>query len=189
MGLPYAPSAVANEFLERAGKASRTLTPMQLLKLAYIAHGWNLAVTHSPLFDEPVQAWKYGPVIPSLFHEFKEFGGDPITKLSELVKFPDAFGTGSDSFAGEIVIEKPFLDEGDKDRVELIDWVWSKYGAYSGSQLSKMTHEPGTPWSNAVADMKRIHPEKSWVLGWKIENDEIEKHFNLLWEKVRGHAF
>ena len=122
------------------------------------------------------------------FHEFKEFGGNPISKLSECVNFPDAFGTGSDPFGGGIVIEKPFFDEGDTDRVELIDWVWSKYGAYSGSQLSKMTHEPGTPWSNAVAEMKRTNPGKDWVSGWKIENDEIKNHFHMLWEKIRGHG-
>jgi len=44
---------------------------MKLQKLVYYAHGWHLALNNEPLIDEQVECWQYGPVISSLFHEFK----------------------------------------------------------------------------------------------------------------------
>jgi uncharacterized phage-associated protein len=38
-----------------------------------------LAINKEPLIDERVEAWNYGPVIPSLYHEFKNFGSGAIT--------------------------------------------------------------------------------------------------------------
>jgi|GEM_PF-5349088 len=39
--MSYSPSVIANYFLDRASKEGRAVTPMQLLKLVYIAHGWH----------------------------------------------------------------------------------------------------------------------------------------------------
>ena len=52
---------------------------MKLQKLAYFAHGWNLAIRNTPLINESVEAWKFGPVIPSLYHDVKGYGMEPIT--------------------------------------------------------------------------------------------------------------
>ena len=59
MAARYTPAAVANEFLALASSEKKTLTPMQLLKLVYITHGWHMAVNTDPLFEEPVEAWKH----------------------------------------------------------------------------------------------------------------------------------
>jgi uncharacterized phage-associated protein len=45
--------------------------------------------------------------------------------------------------------DKPYnanLSVGEKG---VIDHVWRKYSGFTGFELSEMTHEPGTPWSNA----------------------------------------
>ena len=66
--------AIANYFLDK----SIDLTPMKIIKLVYIAHGWHLAITDKPLIEDYVQAWEFGPVIPDLYHEFKKYGNTPI---------------------------------------------------------------------------------------------------------------
>jgi uncharacterized phage-associated protein len=64
--------SVARLFLEKAPTSGvQDLTPMKILKLTYLAHGWHLCYTDSPLILDQVQAWKYGPVVPSVYHYFK----------------------------------------------------------------------------------------------------------------------
>jgi uncharacterized phage-associated protein len=56
---------VANRFLELAEAEGRSLTPLQLMKLVYIAHGWMLGIHQRPLIKDHIEAWKLGPVIPT----------------------------------------------------------------------------------------------------------------------------
>src|SRR5690606_24176720 len=77
----YTPAHIANYFLWKAKKENIELTAMKLIKLVYVAYGWYLAFKDEKLFDERIEAWRYGPVIPSLYHEFKRFRNDPIEKL------------------------------------------------------------------------------------------------------------
>ncbi len=45
------------------------VTPLKLQKLLYYCQGYALALTGKPLFPEPVEAWRYGPVVDlSLIH-------------------------------------------------------------------------------------------------------------------------
>ena len=66
--------AVASYFVELADeRGAGPFTPMQLLKLTYIAHGYSLGLQSTPLIENKVEAWKFGPVIPDLYHSIKEF--------------------------------------------------------------------------------------------------------------------
>ncbi|WP_366513810.1 type II toxin-antitoxin system antitoxin SocA domain-containing protein [Planktotalea sp.] len=55
---------------------------MKLQKLVYIAYGWHLALSGKKLFTEEIEAWKHGPVVPSLYHEFKHLRENPITSFA-----------------------------------------------------------------------------------------------------------
>ena len=74
--------SMANYFIELAQKDGHEIRPLRLMKLVYIAHGFMLAMLDrsvlNPRFDR-VEAWKYGPVIPSVYHSFKGYGASPIT--------------------------------------------------------------------------------------------------------------
>ena len=61
--------------------SDRKLTPMEVNKLVYISHGWMLALHDESLISEKIEAWKHGPVIPSLYHKFKMYGAEPIDAL------------------------------------------------------------------------------------------------------------
>ena len=50
-------------------------TPMHIIKLVYLSHGWMLGLHDTPLLWEPVEAWQYGPVVPSVYHLYKGWGG------------------------------------------------------------------------------------------------------------------
>ena len=106
---------------------------MKLLKLVYIAHGWHLGLLKTPLINEPAQAWKYGPVIPSLYRYYKTYGNGhiPVEACHPEHSAP------ADSVLG------------------LLERVWAVYSKFSGVQLSTLTHAEGTPWSKTYRPASR----------------------------------
>ena len=44
----------------------------------------HLGETGLPMFPEDFEAWDYGPVVPSLYHDLKMFGGGPVAPYSSL---------------------------------------------------------------------------------------------------------
>jgi uncharacterized phage-associated protein len=123
---------VAQDILWAAHRDANPLTPMQLLKLVYIAHGWNLGLHSRPLIYDAVEAWQYGPVIPAIYHQFKRFGGGFIT---ECPPGPQEVVTATER--------------------NLLDQVWKGYGKMSGIGLSSLTHQPGTPWDVTIRRLGR----------------------------------
>ncbi len=156
---PYSPLAVANYFLDLAKSKGAGLDPMKLQKMIYFAHGWHLALYREPLINEEVQAWEYGPVVQSVYHEFKSFGADKIEKLA----------TDFDYSTRELCT--PRIPLSDQRTIALLNKIWDIYGGYSGIQLSHLTHAPNSAWSNARIDNKK----NLKFVG--IENDAIEEEF------------
>jgi uncharacterized phage-associated protein len=121
------PIAIANFFIQKSLDSGTEMTQMKLIKLVYISHGWYLALRGKPLLSEPVEAWKYGPVVKSVYHEAKKYGNGPITSY-----FQDVFGNTPMPTDPEVCT---FLDR-----------IWDLYGKLNGLQLSALTHKEGTPW-------------------------------------------
>jgi len=135
--MSYDAKAIANYFLELASVGDEGLEHMKLQKLVYLAHGWNLALRDARLFDNEIQAWEFGPVIPTLYHEFKDWGRSPI--LERASEYDDRSGS---------TVELRVDDyPGDNDFTRaLLDRIWDVFGSYTAIQLSNMSHAPGTPW-------------------------------------------
>lgn len=159
--LPYSPLAIANYFLDKAKAEGKPLSPMKLQKLIYFAHGWHLALYGGkPLLNEQVQAWDYGPVVPSVYHEFKKFGSGRI----------EQYGTDFDFSKGEIITPRIPLD--DKQTLALLDKIWEVYGKYTGIQLSNLTHEHNSAWTDVRND-----PENGGMRSVGIPNKLIQREF------------
>ncbi|MGD0057861.1 MAG: type II toxin-antitoxin system antitoxin SocA domain-containing protein [Verrucomicrobiia bacterium] len=135
----YPSKAVANHILDIASGRGSSVTPMKLLKLLYFAHGWHLALKDSALLNESIEAWRFGPVVPSVYHAFKQYGTEPITDHA----------TDLDLEAwmkkGEIKYVECCLPS-DHTLGEFFDKIWEVYGGFSALQLSTLTHQPDTPW-------------------------------------------
>lgn len=144
---------VANYFLELGRRDWVAIDPLKLQKLVYLAHGWSLQFLQRPLIKEPFEAWRYGPVVPVLYQEFRRFGGWPIT-----------------DFAAGVPGESPYAI--DHQTKSLLDAVWERYKALTPIQLSALTHEPGSAW-----DLVQRRPDLfSWG-GQKIPNEFIADEF------------
>jgi len=122
--------SVSNYLIGKAHSKGERITPLKLLKLVYIAHGWCLGLTGKPLLGEEALAWRYGPVIPSVYQDFRTWGRDPIEQQKALL-----VGNG-------YVI--PTVTDDWAQR--LLDKVWQEYKVLTDLQLSSLAHQEGTPW-------------------------------------------
>ena len=140
---------VADFFVETAGDES-DMTNLKLNKMLFFAQGVHLARTGTPLFDEPIMAWKFGPVIPEIYRKYNICQNNPI----------GATGANIDGvFAG---------DEQDT----LLD-VLREYGKYSAGYLVTKTHEPESPWSRtAPNDMIAVDTIREY-----FESKEVVRSF------------
>jgi uncharacterized phage-associated protein len=150
------PKSIANYFLDLAWSSGQSIDPMKLQKLVYYAVGWYAGYMGQQLVNENVEAWPFGPVIPSLYHEFKQFGAGQITS-----KATDFTGTG---FAEVPTPSDPNLRR-------FLENIWSSYGQFTGWKLSEMTHAPGGPW-------ELTWREAGGMRGSDIPFDRIAQHFH-----------
>ncbi len=135
--MAYSAMAVANAFVKRAKENNLPdLSPMKLQKILFFAQSWHLARHNRPLIDDFFCRWQYGPVIPSLYHEFKEYGSGNISTYGGHIVEED----------GLIVKKRPIISDKDSEVWKLVDDIISVYGKYTGSELSTMTHQREAAW-------------------------------------------
>jgi len=105
---------------------------LKLQKLVYYAQAWSLTVFGKSLFEEPIEAWAHGPVVPSLYHFFKESGFESLDPSEDC----------------EIEIEE--------EAEGIIEDVLSIYGEKSAKFLERLTHSED-PW---IIARKGLPPER-----------------------------
>lgn len=143
--------AIAYEFLVLAEESAEALTPMKITKLVYLAHGWHLAIEGKPLIDEAVEAWEFGPMIPSLYDVFAQHGKAAIVRALLIPEMPPG------GLATAIVAR-----------------IWKVYQPLTGVQLCTMCHEDGSAWHQVWTggDVKQDRPP--------IPNELIAEYFTQL---------
>lgn len=115
---------VAAYILRKTG----TVSAMKLQKLVYSCQAWSLAWDERPMFEEPIQAWANGPVVPALYEKHR----------------------------GSFEVDKwPWGDPSRLDDTarETIDAVVDFYGNRTAQWLSDLTHRE-SPWNDARADVE-----------------------------------
>ncbi|MHA6167849.1 Panacea domain-containing protein [Bacillus mojavensis] len=105
---------------------SNNITNLKLQKILYYAQGKFLALKGKPLFEEEIEAWVHGPVVPEVYHEYKKFGYSDIKppENDEIIKNIDP----------EL---KAFLEK-----------IWKEYKDKTGKELEEATHNED-PWKDA----------------------------------------
>jgi uncharacterized phage-associated protein len=133
----YNPVFLSNNFLQRSFEDETLVTPMKLQKMMYFLYRDYLKQTNEPLFAERFMTWKYGPVLESVYQEYKGYGGRSI----------DRYGGKN----GEIYK----VDEsGDKPLSNLLSVLWEKCRYIDAIRLSEITHGEGAAWREAYNSRK-----------------------------------
>ena len=135
---PRGAIAVADHILVLALHAGTHIDPLQLNKLCYITQGFCLGMSKKPAFGSPIEAWRYGPVVKSVYEKFKRYGRRKITHLSNRTPL-DIQRCPTPEIHAELMELPDHVTKAAKQ-------VVSKYGKYSGPKLLDMTHYEDTPW-------------------------------------------
>lgn len=108
-----------------------TMSPKKIQKLVYYAYAWYLTLMNERveeldyrLFDEEIKAWAHGPVVYSIYQEYRKHRFLQVPKVT--------------------VDESEY----DEDTLDVLNQVWDVYGHYTANELESITHQE-EPWINA----------------------------------------
>jgi uncharacterized phage-associated protein len=114
-----------------------TVSPKKLQKLLYYVEAWNLVHLSDPLLFEDFQAWVHGPVLPSLYHELKEY------KFNDLKVVAEEFDSPS-----QLILKIIENNKITHEKLDLIYAVLDRYGSLNSLQLEMLSHSE-RPWLEA----------------------------------------
>lgn len=127
---------IANYIILYYNKRDHGVSNLKLQKILYFLQAGFLMTKNYELFDEDIEAWGFGPVVPSVYRKYMQFGCMDIPTKD---------------------IDEPFIDTETKT---IINKVLEKVKDMSSTYLTEITlHQK--PWQqNYVKDAKKIIPKK-----------------------------
>lgn len=128
---------IAYEIIRLSAETGEPITNIKLQKLLYYCYAWYLVETNNKekLFNDQIEAWQYGPVVPNAYHEFKRFGADNI------------------SYTEEEIEEKQKQINFSELEKDVISQTFFAYAHRSATTLVSLTHSE-TPWILAFDSKK-----------------------------------
>jgi len=116
---------VAKYIIKRCNELDRTISNLKLQKLLYFVQAEFLVSTGDPCFNESIEAWDFGPVVPVVYHKYKVYGSASIP-----------------------FINRRWIDTISDSAKELIDGIVDECSQYSAATLVEITHNQD-PWKDA----------------------------------------
>ena len=137
-----------------------TCTQLKLQKLVYLCFADYLCDTGKELFTDKIYAFKYGPVVDSVYKKYKEYGYKPIEKETKDIDSKNIFEMPAKS--------RILFAEDGTEKILSIEKTLKKYGGLTASQLVDLTHKEKAPWS--------ITSKSSWLSYSPIKKDTIKEY-------------
>ena len=126
-----------------------TCTQLKLQKLVYLCFADYLCDTGKALFTDKIYAFKYGPVVDTVYKRYKEYGYKPIDEEQGDID-------------SENILEMPsksrilFAKDG-TEKLLSIEKTLKKYGGLSATDLVDLTHRDNTPWSKSFKRIGKLY--------------------------------
>lgn len=138
----YRALLIANYIVFVALRRGIDITNLHLQKILYYLQAESLVHTGRPLFDGVIEKWRLGPVVPTVYHEYKKFGSQPIKEIAREIIFNNStmnvefvdFDENNINFEDRERIDPLIIQLLNKDAFELVDKthshsIWSDYRA------------------------------------------------------------
>ncbi|MCM1047386.1 MAG: DUF4065 domain-containing protein [Clostridiales bacterium] len=117
----YRAMDIANFIIDTCTRMNKPVSNLRLQKLLYFAWVDYYRETNMYLFEDNMQAWQLGPVVPEVYYEYCAYGGKPINLLFE--------------FCTSI-----------NDIKDILIKIIERYILVPVSELVNRTHQPDTAW-------------------------------------------
>lgn len=111
-------------------------THLKLEKLVYMCYAEYLCEYKASLFKDRIYAYKFGPVVKSVYDKYKKYGYRAIDEKAIKIDILEMPARSRILFA-----------ENGIEKLKTIDKTLESYGKYSASDLVTITHKEMTPWS------------------------------------------
>lgn len=129
MKRPYSAILIARYIISREAECNRSVSNLRLQKLLYFVQAYFFLSLDEPCFDNRIEAWDFGPVVPAVYHKYKRFG-------SMIIQENEEYPVGN-------------IDEEDCQRIdEMLDACADK----TTRELVNITHHQ-TPWKRAYKNL------------------------------------
>lgn len=153
------PLAAANYLLLKSHEEGVPLTLERLLSLLYLADGLYAPATNSyqTMFEEDVEAWAWGPVLPSIMEAFRGHAKGYISKPPDLGKNKAA--------------DPAQLSEMDR---YVLNSVWAQFGKENDEKVARLIIRADGPWGKMVSLFGGIENVRR---GTVIPKLQIARHF------------
>lgn len=141
---------VAKYILNKQGE----MTAMKLQKLVYYSQVWTLVWDEVALFENRIEAWANGAVIPELYQHHR----------------------------GKFKVNENMIFNGNQNNLTSveklnIDKVLAFYGGYTAQQLSDINHQE-QPWKDARGNLHPLAKSEN-----QITQDSIFEYHSGIWEE------
>lgn len=149
------------DYITALGKGK--LLPLHIMMMTYMAHGYTLAITKHNLIHDNVEAWKYGPIYPTVYEAVSNYNDKPVKKL----------------YFSNILLTSPEIEKVikelevvfSKQEIEIISEIVNNYKDYTGGEIIALMRKDGTPWEKYYNE-NYMHTH--------IPNHETKKYYKKL---------
>jgi uncharacterized phage-associated protein len=120
---------------------------LKLQKLMFYADAWHHVFFDRPLTPEPFEAWVHGPVLRSVWNEFRD-----VSVLTNDIP--------SDRIRQDIL--QATQQRLTSDQLEFVGDLLDEYGGHTAYHLERLTHSEA-PWLNARGELPPFEPSNAQI--------------------------
>lgn len=128
----YTATAVAKYVINRCNVRNSPITNLKLQKILYYIQGYFFKYLGEAAFDDNIESWRYGPVVPSVYYEYCSYVSNEIQANYDL----------------DDDVQKISKNKND---CKIIDRVVDACETLSAVALVNKTHQEA-PWANSHED-------------------------------------
>ena len=162
---PYSAKQVANHIIHKANDEDGVhISPLKVINLVYLSHAWSLGIYRQPLLNQPVEAWKYGPMFWDL--------SCGMTDIHPTMAFLQKDAQPAELTANE---------------QQLLEEVYDRYRDLDTRQLTAMASASGSPWAEAWSNRNPLH-NTTYIADAAIQDYYSRMYQDLMAKEARETA-